>query len=547
MAGLKQLGLLNLNPSSLVRELRQDMKDDWFPDCLLHEDRLEEEFLVEAIEKNLANNGGQFQPTPRSTHDIPKMRFILRCSLESQIVDRAYYHALCIALQRVFDPLLANCVLSHRMNVGGHGVGRYIFKHPIEQWRQFEGFVRDEAGSDKTVLITDISNFYENIQLGTLNEVLLDGLARSKAGHAELAVTRDLVAELQRCLGQWAFDTSKGLPQNRDASSILANAYLRPIDEAMASASYRYYRYMDDIRIVVNNRYQARSALQALIRVLRKLGLNVNGAKTEIVEPGDPGRAVRLGVPDKQLAAIDQMWKSRSEQVIRRSLTDLKRFALRLIKEGLTQERSFRFAMKRFENLALCPDLDLGAEYFAEVIQAALHELDEQPYSSDQLARLLKASPVRPADLDFIVGFLADKTRSIYDWQNYLLWQVLVYHGHYSDEALELARHKLMEPCGLGCRAGPTLLLGAAGRSTDRDQVLVQFKGFSSPLEVRAGLIAVHDVAFHDGVNQQVKPYIQPHDEGVYRRLHQKFAGRYHKKLDPVPFAHIYDEVSQYD
>lgn len=547
MADLVDLGVVQVDPKALVKEIRQDLKDDWFPDSLLHEDRLKGGKVVEAIEENVAKNNGRYMAADSEPHDIPKKGFVLRYSLETPIIDRAYYHVLCRSLLPVYDPLFGERVLSHRMNPKEERGERYIFRHPIEQWRQFEGFARDEAAGNKVVLVTDISNFYENISVEKLQAVLTDKLKLSKVPASDKVRMRATIDELVACLAQWGFDGKKGIPQNRDASSILANVYMMPVDAAMEELGLSYYRYMDDIRVVVDDRYRARRALQDLIGILRKSGLNVNAAKTKILEPGTESYERELGGADLELEQIDQMWKTRSEQVIRRSLGDLKRYTMRLIKERLTQERGFRFAIRRFENLALCNDFELESEYFTEVVEASIQELDEQPYTTDQLVRLLKAAPVDASQLDRVVDFLRDPARSIYDWQNYLLWQLLVYKQYFSDAAIELAMREAADGRGPGRRAGATLLLGASGREEAVELVLSNFERLQGTLEIRAGLIAVHDVAFHKGVKQRVAPFVKAHDFGVYRTLNEGFGGRYHTELEPISFKEMYDEVSQYD
>ena len=169
-----------------------------------------------------------------------------------------------------------------------------------------------------------------------------------------------------------------------------------PIDEEMLNRGYTYYRYVDDIRIATTNRYAARAALQDLIVELRKLGLNVNSAKTKILEPGMQEYEVELFRRYPDLEQIDNMWRSRSLPVIRRSFEPLRTLALKLVTQGRTQEAAFRFCIQRFENLARCQQMDVPRDYFDPLVTIAIQELDSQPCSSDQLVRFLKAAPTSP-------------------------------------------------------------------------------------------------------------------------------------------------------
>ena len=118
-----------------------------------------------------------------------------------------------------------------------------------------------------------------------------------------------------------------------------------PVDTAMLAQGYAYYRYMDDIRIAVKTKYEAREALQLLTTELRRLGLNVNSAKTDILEPGMQAYDEALKKDEPILSQIDSMWRSRHLPVIRRSLVPLQCLAHELIARGATQDRAFRFCV----------------------------------------------------------------------------------------------------------------------------------------------------------------------------------------------------------
>ncbi len=548
MADNIDLGLFHTDPGRLARELRQDFKDDWFPDSLNYDDRLIAEVLRESLEKALSESDGEYVPSKGCVQNIPKKRFVLRYSMEIPFVDRAYYHSLARFVQPFFDPMLSDRVMSHRWNSTEARDDRYVFKHPIEQWRLFEGYVREQAGTNKVVLVTDVQNYFENISVKKLTEILRSSVPRIKSSPQDKRIVRFVADEIGRCLESWCFTKEKGLPQNRDASSILANIYLSPVDARMTERGYDYYRYMDDIRIVVDNQYAARAALQELITELRKLHLNVNAAKTMILEPGTEEREKELGVPDRELAVIDAMWRSRSRATIMRSLGDLKSYSVKLVKEGRTQERGFRFCVKRFENLALCEDLHIPPLYFREFIDAVIDELDSQPFTSDQLVRFLKAAPLETRDLEKVANLLASDTRALYDWQNYLLWQLLVYHGYDDDGALSCARTVFCSSTRPGDRAGAALFLGAKGKVADRELVAAGFSDLISPTEHRSAIIAIHELPFDGVVKERVSTCMPRCELGVYRSLHTgPLRGRYFTPLPPVNSRFVYDEVSQYD
>src|SRR5208282_4282062 len=87
------LGPIKVDASQVVRQLKQDMRDDWYPDSLGYEDLLVSSTIAEAITTAIESNNGLFEPEPRVELNVPKKGFVLRYSLETSILDRAYYHS----------------------------------------------------------------------------------------------------------------------------------------------------------------------------------------------------------------------------------------------------------------------------------------------------------------------------------------------------------------------------------------------------------------------------------------------------------------------
>jgi hypothetical protein len=547
MALKVNLGGIEVDINRVVRQLKYDLKDDWFPDSLGYEDTLEASVIAQAIEDTINCNDGLYPSGSRTDFNIPKKGFVLRYSLETSLLDRVYYHALVAELAPFYDALLPQNVLSHRYASNGNRAGRYLFLHPIEQWKLFQGYIAEEAVRKPVILVTDVQNYYENISIEMLIEALRESVTRLAANGVEKARVRNIIDHLERCLANWCFNCTHGLPQNRDASSFLANLFMLRIDETMLQRGYSYFRYMDDIRIAVKTQYEARAALQDLIVELRKIGLNVNAGKTHILEPGTSDYSELLEPGGIELEEIDSMWRSRSLPVIRRSFTPLSSLALRLIAEKRTDERAFRFCVKRFENLALCPGIDTPPSYFQDMVNAAIKELDLQPHTTDQLVRFLKAAPTNDSDTTRIAHFLLDKERAIYDWQNYLIWQLLVYKGHKDPDLISIARKRSQSSSLQADRAGAMLFLGATGTSDDRYLLAQGFENCGHHLLQRNALIAIHELDFNHGIKEFVKPHVLPCLEGTYSRIRQDFRGCYHRPLPPVLFTDIYDEVTSYE
>jgi hypothetical protein len=547
MSEVIELGPFSPDITEAVRQLKQDMRDDWYPDSLGYEDALDPKVAASLISKSFEDNHGLWVPEDRTELNIPKKGFVLRYSLEMSLLDRLYYQALVGHLVPYYDPLLPNRVLNHRYAASGNRSGRYLFKHPIEQWELFKGYVELEARMKPVVMSADVQNYYENIQVDRIINVLQENISAVKATGSEKAQIRRIIGELDRCLRKWCYKPTHGLPQNRDASSFLANLVMLPVDQAMLKKGYVYYRYMDDIRVVASTRYQARASLQHLTMELRGLGLNLNSAKTTILEPGMKDYEKVLGKDEPILAEIDNMWRSRSPQVIRRSFVPLQRLALDLISQSATQERAFRFCVQRFENLALCSDLSVPDSFFAPMTNACINELDAQPHSSDKIVRFLKVTSLSTGQMNQIVSLLADHERSIYDWQNYLLWQLLVYKKHSDPTIIATARERAAQPWRAADRAGAILFLGAMGSDDDRKLIAKSFSSCREHLVQRNALIAVHEVDYNEGIKQHVAEHVLPSLRGTYKRLRSSSCGQYFRPLPNIPAINIYDEMSAYD
>lgn len=132
-----------------------------------------------------------------------------------------------------------------------------------------------EAGASYVVM-TDITAFYENIDLSFLLSDL-----RSTGAPIEA------INQIGTCLNKWAQIPGRGIPQGQSPSDILAKLYLNNIDKNLENMGYSYLRYVDDIRIFCTSLIEAKRALVDLSRLLRKRGLNLQSAKSEIHRADD--------------------------------------------------------------------------------------------------------------------------------------------------------------------------------------------------------------------------------------------------------------------
>lgn len=545
-----EFGDVQFESDSLFKQLRSDLRDDWFPDPLRFGDMLDSELVADCMTKNFALNQGRYVPRERDLFNVPKPNFTLRYALETSLSDRALYHGLALFLMPFYDRLIPWNAFSHRYDYDHRGgPAKSPFKRPIPSWKDFVGSVRSAISTDSILLSTDLINYYEYIDIGRLQSTLLELLPDIDAAATEKAKIRARIDMLFSCLGAWTYTAERGLPQNRDASSFLANLYMLPVDRAMRTKGYRdtYFRYMDDIKIVCYNRYHARKALKDLILALRDIGLAVNPKKTEIC---DGLAALSMGghINDgsEELQYLDQMWNTRSREPILRCIPRLKNLTIELIRKADTDSREFRFCIKRLECLALCDDLFVPSDFFLDVTPAMIDGLIDNPASTDQFARYLAAVPVGQDDLARIAAYLRDETRALYNWQNYQLWSLLSYKSYQDDNLLQYAAQIVKQRDDSPTRAGATLYCGAHGTDETRATIAETFRQLSSFLGQRSALIATHELPYRPAIETYVKPHVRQDLVGVYKHLRQE-RGTYYAPIERVPLTRVVDLDREYE
>ena len=109
------------------------------------------------------------------------------------------------------------------------------------------------------IITTDISNYYESINITTLMSDL-------KSTHAD----DDIVNLLNNCLDRWAQSMGRGIPQGCAPSDFLGKLYLNSVDLNLRAMGYDHFRFVDDIRIFCKNEVEAKKALVDLTELLRK-------------------------------------------------------------------------------------------------------------------------------------------------------------------------------------------------------------------------------------------------------------------------------------
>jgi hypothetical protein len=553
------IGRLTIDEAIVSKQLRNDFKDDWFPDPLGYDDYFDKGLISEIIKSNFDGNHGEYKPVKASLLNIPKSNFTLRYALETSVTDRAVYHALAAKLLPLYDPLISWKVFSHRKPKEKPGADdvrsdpKYTFRNGVTAWSDFSGCVHAQLVHGKYLLSTDLANYFENIDLSVLSRSMIDMIPELTCEAPEKAEVREQVVQLFGYLSNWTYRPERGLPQNRDASSFLANLYMRSVDNAMIAQGYEYFRYMDDIKIVCDDEPSARRALKQLILELRPLGQFVNSGKTAII-PATDTQAVKkhVGTNSLEMKRIDSAWRSRSLKPISRTFLPLKKLTLKTLSDSSGYDsREFRFCINRLESLARCVEFGVPADYFKEITALVIEGLDRSPVSTDQICRYLRAVQIDKSGMEKILVHLVDPGRAIYNWKNYRLWVLLAQKRFDSDEARDLARTIISNEADTPTRAGATIYLGLMGTQADRNLIAERFESLSSFLGQRSAIIGAHELHFKPpkgggiSISSHVGPFLRADLKGAYRALNR--AGTYVSEVEPMLLTRFVDLERDYD
>lgn len=308
-----------------------DSRDDFVRDPASHADFAADltdrlEHLVHQVEH------GRYRPKHLVEVDVPKSGLSVRPGNVLPIEEASLLQAIVYLIGPSLNKTLSPCVYSFRLKTdwqkrAKRGESMFhdgpvtfpflkrsslqefsIFEPWYEGWPEFDrdsrAAVTEEGYTHLTK--TDISAYFENIDLGLLREQISHVLPKEQK----------LIQLLFRILEGWTRSTAagmpigRGIPQGNDISSFLGNYYLRPLDHALTQyakkTGAKWFRCVDDVKIYSRSATEARDVVFYINEALRKLHLNLQGSKTEILE----GDALRREIDTTDIDRIDSAIKT---------------------------------------------------------------------------------------------------------------------------------------------------------------------------------------------------------------------------------------------
>ncbi|MFP3975142.1 MAG: RNA-directed DNA polymerase [Dehalococcoidia bacterium] len=441
--------------------------------------------IVQELKQRIDNN--EYQVKDLIKMDVPKGNFFIRPGARPSFQDGILYRALANYIGLKADKKLEDNVYSYRFNPNTRG----IF-HWSDQWLKFErAFWEKFEEGFECVLKTDITAYFANISIERLRNHVLATIDESEESKQAVDF---LFNKLLRPWAQKERNKGFGLPQGITASSIVANLFLYYVDALLCrSEKVHYLRYADDMRVLAKDEINAKNTLKTLITELRRIGLDLNEKKTQVLSPSRVEQELR-DPRQQDMDTLQNLIKLGDKPII-------EVVAIPLLEDLF--ERSFdssdnfggrhqRFAINRFVQLR-----EIYADRVEDIEntgQKLIANLKSNPGSTNVFSRFFNMFPTKSFQ-EQLINFLRSE-HNIYEWQEMQILDSLLRFKSFSQDELRLIkeiatdrdRHQLT-------RSRAILLLGKLGDEYERYELRTKFDEESDYLIKRAIIVATQELS----------------------------------------------------
>lgn len=435
-----------LDMQKALERLQHDLADDWYFDPLHYIDLCSADFVLDYFSKEYHRTS--YKPERMEVFYLPKKSYVLRKAMVGTFVDRLVYTATVSCLGPVIDRHLSRYVYSARFNYGKAGDGLII--NGVDQWTKMnyliDGWVTETTSGCLVKL--DLLNYYDTINKHKLIRLLYE-IASTENEKACVNLISTLLMGFSRP------DEAHGIPQNCDASSLLATFYMSHVDELILAKTQHYCRFMDDMYFMAKDVYEARDFLQSIEKHLREIDLSLNAQKVYFFRLDK--EADRKQITD-QLALYDHD-KEQIKYLIRSDINARRKNGVAKLagelKKAMTanenkeqadkrQERALKFSLHALSSyrLELASYWDDFYDHLTALTEAQVDAPEQTPLICRMVANINKSRNIDGIKME-VEKLVLREHGSIYEWQAYHLWMLLAYLKYSTPQLIKRAAEEI--------------------------------------------------------------------------------------------------------
>src|SRR3954465_8748605 len=181
------------------------------------------------------------------------------------IYDRVCQQALLNRLEPSFEPVFEEANFGYRR-------GRSTKDALRKVWKEIQN-------GQEWIVDAELRDFFGSVD----HEKLLTLIAQQVADGRVLRLIRAMLKAGSYGQGQRLFPSERGTPQGSVVSPLLSNILLTPFDREMRRKGYQLTRFADDWVVTCQSATEARAAIDAALRILSELGVELHPQKTRVV------------------------------------------------------------------------------------------------------------------------------------------------------------------------------------------------------------------------------------------------------------------------